>query len=251
MNKKISIITVCYNSAATLETTFKSVINQTYNNIEYIVVDGGSKDDSLKLIKKYENHIDKWISEPDKGIFDAMNKGIRMATGDVIGLINSDDLYNGNDALEKVMQVFNTIPNLDSLYADLYYVSQDDTTNIVRHWVSGKQKSFNKGWHPGHPTFYVTKDVYDKRGLYNTDLHLAADFEIMLRFLGKFKISTYYLEEPLVRMRLGGASNNSLKGLIVQNIQCIKAFKLNNLKVNIFTYPLIRLIPKLFQFMRK
>jgi glycosyltransferase involved in cell wall biosynthesis len=248
---KITIITVSYNSAKTIETTLQSVASQTYDNIEYIVVDGGSTDGTLDLITKYSKHISKWVSELDKGIFDAMNKGIKMATGDVIGMLNSDDLFNDNFALEKVMQVFNTKPELDSLYADLYYVSQLNTNKIVRNWVSGEQKSFNKGWHPGHPTFYVKKSVYDVRGLFNIDLFLAADFEIMLRFLGKFKISTYYLKEPLVRMRLGGASNNSFKGFIIQNMQCIQAFRLNNLKVNVFTYPCYRLIPKLLQYSKR
>tara|TARA_R110002051_G_scaffold184787_1_gene254014 strand:- start:397 stop:1146 length:750 start_codon:yes stop_codon:yes gene_type:complete len=248
---KISIITVCFNSITTLEDTIKSVISQTYQDIEYIVIDGGSTDGTLDLIHKYKKHINKTVSEPDKGIFDAMNKGVKMATGDIVGLINSDDLFDSNQVIEKVMKVFNSNPQLDSLYADLYYVSQTDTNKTIRHWVTGRKKSFHKGWHPGHPTFYVKKNIYDTKGLYNIDLTLAADFEIMLRFIEKYKISTYYLKEPLVRMRLGGASNNSFKGLIIQNIQCIQAFKLNNLNVNIFTYPLYRLTPKLFQFFKK
>ncbi|MDN3619157.1 glycosyltransferase family 2 protein [Polaribacter undariae] len=245
---KISIITVSYNSETTIETTLQSVVNQTYDNIEYIVVDGGSTDGTLSLIDKYKSHIDKWVSEPDKGIFDAMNKGIKMATGDVVGIINSDDLFNSDRSIEKVMNVFNSNIELDSLYADLYYVSQTDTNKIVRRWITGEKRPFNKGWHPGHPTFYVKKKVYDKRGLYNIDLALASDFEVMLRFIEKYQISTYYLKEPLVRMRLGGASNNSFKGLITQNIDCIRAFRVNNLKVNKFMYPIYRLLPKLLQF---
>lgn len=248
MKFKISIITVCYNSIATIEDTIRSVIDQSYKNIEYIIIDGGSTDGTLDVINRYDSHVDKCISESDKGIFDAMNKGVEMATGDVVGLINSDDIFNSNQSLEKVMKIFNSSPELDSLYADLYYVSQKNINNIVRYWVTGKQKPFIRGWHPAHPAFYVKKDIYNKRGLYNVDLSLAADFEIMLRFIEKFQISTYYLEEPLVKMRLGGASNNSLRGFIKQNIQCIKAFKLNNLPVNTFMYPFNRLVPKLFQF---
>jgi hypothetical protein len=123
-----------------------------------------------------------------------------------------------------------------------------DTNKIVRRWITGEKKPFNKGWHPGHPTFYVKKDVYDRRGLYNIGLSLASDFELMLRFIERYKISTYYLKEPLVKMRLGGASNNSFKGLINQNIDCIRAFRVNNLKVNKFMYPIYRLLPKLLQF---
>ncbi|MEI6864949.1 glycosyltransferase [Flavicella sp.] len=245
---KISIITVCYNSAATIKKTFESVKKQSYSDIEYIVVDGGSTDGTLDLINKYGKHIDNWISEPDKGLYDAMNKGIAMATGDVIGILNSDDLFNSDKAIEKIMNQFNSDTELDSLYADLYYVSQTDINKIVRHWVTGEQKSFYKGWHPGHPTFFVKKEVYNKYGLYDIELSLAADFEIMLRFLERYKISTFYLKEPLVRMRLGGASNNSFKGLVVQNIECIKAFRQNKLKVNPILYPINRLIPKLFQF---
>ena len=245
---KISIITVCYNSVATLETTIKSVIDQTYSNIEYIVVDGGSTDGTLDLIHKYKKHIDKFISEPDKGIFDAMNKGVQLATSDVVGLINSDDLFNSEMAVEKIMNVFNSDKSLDSLYADLYYVSQTNTKKIIRRWVTGDLKSFKSGWHPAHPTFYVKKKVYDNYGLYNIELKLAADFEIMLRFLERYKISTFYLQEPLVRMRLGGASNNSFKGLFIQNIECIRAFKLNSIKVYAILYPIKRLIPKLLQF---
>lgn len=248
---KISIITVSYNSAETIETTFQSVANQSYNNIEYIVVDGGSKDGTLDLIKKHESIISKWVSEPDKGLYDAMNKGIEMATGDVIGIINSDDLFDNNKSVEKVMAIFNSNPELDSVYADLYYVSQKDINNIVRRWVSGNQKPFSKGWHPGHPTFYVKKNVYDENGFFNLEFKLAADFEIMLRFLDKFQISTYYLKEALVRMRLGGETNKSLKNIVNQNLECIRAFRENEISVNPLLYPILRLAPKFLQFIKK
>ena len=245
---KISIITVCYNSEATIENTFQSVAEQTYTNIEYIVVDGGSLDGTQSIIKKYDKNIDNWISEPDKGIFDAMNKGVLMATGDVIGILNSDDVFYDKFSIEKVMHVFEYEQNLDAVYADLYYVSQHNTDKIVRRWVTGKQRKFSSGWHPGHPTFYVKKKIYDSFGLYNTKLKLASDFEIMLRFIEKHKINIFYLQEPIVKMRLGGASNNSLKGLYIQNIECLQSFKLNGIRVNNFLYPFYRLLPKLLQF---
>ena len=248
---KISIITVSYNSEATIETTFQSVANQSYQNIEYIVVDGGSTDGTLDLVKKYNKHISKWVSEPDKGLYDAMNKGIAMATGDVIGLINSDDLFCDNNALEKVANVFRKQPNLDSVYADLYYVSQQNTDKIVRHWVTGSQKKFKNGWHPAHPTFYIKKEVYNKYGEFDLTYKLAADFEIMLRFLEKFNISTTYLKEPLVKMRLGGETNKSLNNILKQNAECIRAFKKNDVSVSSFLYPILRILPKLVQFVNK
>ena len=248
---KISIITVAYNSVETLENTMESVANQTYSNIEYIIIDGGSGDGSLDLIKKYESHISKWISEPDNGLYDAMNKGVAMATGDVIGLINSDDLFCDNMALEKVMNVFKNNKYLDSVYSDLYYVSQNNIDKIVRHWVTGKKRPFQYGWHPAHPTFYIKKEVYKKYGAFDLSYKLAADFEIMLRFLEKYKISTHYLKEPLVKMRLGGETNKSLKNILNQNKECIRAFKENDSSVNIVIYPILRLAPKFLQFIKK
>ncbi|EAQ42172.1 glycosyltransferase family 2 protein [Polaribacter sp. MED152] len=245
---KISIITVSYNSESTIETTFKSVAIQKYKNVEYILIDGGSQDNTLSIAKKYNHIITKIVSEKDNGLYDAMNKGIKLATGDVIGIINSDDLFCDQNALEKVIDVFNKNQNLDSVYADLFYVSQFNINKIVRRWVTGNQKPFKNGWHPAHPTFYIKKSVYDKFGLFDLSFKLAADFEIMLRFLDKHKISAIYLQEPLVKMRLGGETNKSFKNIYNQNVECIRAFKKNDLKVNKFLYPFFRLIPKFFQF---
>lgn len=248
---KISIITVAYNSDSTIKDTLESVLVQTYQNIEYIIVDGLSKDTTIKIVKEYElkfNGRMKWISESDKGLYDAMNKGIEMCTGDVIGLINSDDLFCDEKTIEKVMNVFESNPKLDSVYADLYYVSKQNTDNIVRRWKTGVQRKFKNGWHPAHPTLYIKKEIYRKYGLFNLDFKLAADFEIMLRFLEKYRISTYYLKEALVKMRLGGETNRSLKNIYIQNIECLKAFHLNGIEVNILTYPFFRILPKVLQF---
>lgn len=248
---KISIITVCYNSEKYIRTAIESVLSQSYDNIEYILVDGGSKDNTVSIIKDYEplfNDRMRWVSEPDKGLYDAMNKGVRMATGDIIGLINSDDLFCDNHAVEKVINVFTKQRELDSVYADLFYVSQSDTDKIVRRWVTGKQKAFKNGWHPAHPTLYIKKEVYEKFGYFNLDFKLAADFEIMLRFLEKFKISTFYLQEALVKMRLGGETNKSFKNIYNQNVECIKAFTTNGVFVNKMLYPFLRMIPKLLQY---
>lgn len=248
---KISIITVAYNSAETIETTFQSVANQNYDDIEYIVVDGGSTDGTIDLIKKYDKYITKWVSEPDNGLYDAMNKGISMATGEVIGLINSDDLFCDNSALEKVMNTFKLDKKLDSVYSDLYYVSQFDIDKIVRHWITGKKRPFKYGWHPAHPTFYIKSDVYKNYGDFDLSFKLAADFEIMLRFLERYKISTTYLKTPMVKMRLGGETNKSLKNIMNQNKECIRAFKENDLSVNRIFYPIHRLLPKVIQFINK
>jgi glycosyltransferase involved in cell wall biosynthesis len=248
---KISIITVCFNSEKYITSAMESVLNQTYTDIEYIIIDGGSKDNTLNIIKQFEPKFNgrmKWISEIDNGLYDAMNKGIQMSTGDVIGLINSDDLFCDNLAIEKIMTIFNNDEQLDSIYADLYYVAQNDTDKIVRRWVTGKQRPFKNGWHPAHPTFYIKKGVYEKFGFFNLDFKLAADFEIMLRFLDKHNISTLYLPEPLVKMRLGGETNKSFKNIYRQNVECINAFSLNKIFVNKFLYPFYRTIPKLLQF---
>lgn len=245
-----SIITVTYNSAATLRDTLQSVLTQSYSNIEYIIVDGVSKDGTVDIIKEYEPQFNgrmRWISEPDKGLYDAMNKGFRMATGDVIGIINSDDLLAEPDAVEKAMRCFDENPDVDAVYANLYYVAQNDTSKIVRHWISGKQRPFRYGWHPAHPTFYVKREVYQQYGLFDLEFKFAADFELMLRLIEKEHIKLFYLPEPLVRMRLGGTTSKNLTNIKKGNIECIKAFRKNGLKVSRL-YPLFRLLPKLRQY---
>ena len=250
---KFSIVTSTYNSAKTLRDTFESVLNQTYKDYEYWVIDGVSKDDTIAIIKEYEPKFEgrmKWISERDKGIYDAMNKGFMKSTGDVLMLINSDDLFARADALQMVATKFEENPDADCIYADLYYVSQDNVQNIVRVWKTGTQKTFSKGWLPAHPTFYAKKTVYDKYGYFNLSYKLAADFELMLRFVEKYHIKLTYLDECLVRMRLGGATSKNLKNIYLQNKECYKAFKDNGLKCSPF-YIVYRFLPKLKQFFRR
>ena len=228
----------------------ESVLAQTYKEIEYIVVDGASKDGTVNIIREYEPKFEgrmRWVSEKDRGLYDAMNKGFRMAIGDVIGIINSDDLLAEPQAIEKVMNVFMQNKHADAVYADLFYVAQHDTSKIIRNWVSGKQRPFRYGWHPAHPTFYVKREIYQKYGLFDLDFKLAADFELMLRLIERYHIKTVYLQEPLVRMRLGGATSKNLKNIIKGNRECIQAFKKNELPVSIL-YPFYRLLPKLRQF---
>ena len=247
----VSIITVCYNSEKFIKSAIESVINQTYKNIEYIIIDGGSTDNTLKIIDKYKPSISKVISEHDNGIYDAMNKGISNATGDIICFLNSDDFYINNKVVSKLVNVFES-KDIDCVFADINYVSQVEPKKIVRKWETGvfRKGSFAKGWHPAHPTFVVKKDVYNKYGCFNLQFKLAADFELMLRFLEKYKISNFYLPEALINMRLGGATNKSVSNIIKGNIECLKAFKTNNIRVSFF-YPILRLFPKLKQLIKK
>lgn len=245
-----SLVTVTYNSAQTLRDTIQSVLSQSYFDIEYIIIDGLSKDNTVEIIKEYEPQFSgrmKWVSEKDCGLYDAMNKGFRMAAGDIIGIINSDDLISDPEAIEKVMRCFEIDNSIDAVYADLYYVAQNDISKIVRHWKSGKQRSFTKGWHPAHPTFYVRREVYQKYGLFDLDFKFAADFELMLRLIDKEHIKLHYLPEPLVRMRLGGTTSKNLSNIRKGNLECINAFKKNGIKVSTL-YPLYRLLPKIKQY---
>lgn len=248
---KISIITATYNSEYFLSNCISSIKNQTYPFVEQIIIDGSSTDNTLEIVRNTPNRISKVISEPDKGIYDAMNKGIRLATGDIIGILNSDDLYCDKFVLEKVESIFKTT-GVDCVHADLYYVKQNNTNQIVRHWKTCDYApgAFKRGWHPAHPTFFVRKEVYEKYGLFKLDFTLAADFELMLRLLECHKITSIYLPEPIVRMRLGGASSKNIQNIIKQNIECYKAFKVNGIKVSPL-YPLYRLLPKLKQFIHK
>jgi len=248
---KVSIITVCYNSEKYIKHAIESVLSQTYKNIEYIIVDGKSKDNTVSIINKYRDRISTFISEPDKGIYDAMNKGILSATGDIIGILNSDDFYIENNVIEGVVSRFQE-SSTDSIYANINYVRTDNTDKIVRKWICGeiKPKSFARGWQPAHPAFFVKREIYFKHGIFNIDFKLSADFELMLRFLVKCQISTKYYDKCLINMRLGGATNQSVYNIIAQNIECIKAFKVNNIPVSIL-YPLFRLIPKVNQYIFK
>lgn len=247
---KISLITVTYNSGKTVRDTLESVLSQTYSDLEYIVVDGASTDHTMDIIRQYAprfNRRMRYVSEPDQGLYDAMNKGIRMATGEIVGLLNSDDMFSEATALEKVVDCFRHHPETDAVYADLYYVAPEDTDRVIRHWISGRRKPFNRGWHPAHPTFYAKREIYQRYGLFDTELKLAADFELMLRFIEKDRIRLVYLQQPLVRMRLGGATSKNLTNILRGNKECIKAFKKNGLKAGCL-YPFFRLLPKIKQY---
>ena len=246
---KISIITATLNSARHISGCIHSVYNQTYPNVEQIIIDGKSTDNTLNIIRFLPNRVSSIVSETDKGLYDAMNKGIKLAAGDIIGILNSDDLYIDNHVLQDVADLM-TKTGSDSLYADLFYVSAANPDKIMRYWQTKEfvPGSFAKGWHPPHPTFFVRKEIYERYGLFDTNLKVSADLELMLRFLEKNRISTCYLPCPILKMRLGGESSGTLKKRIIGNINCYKAFKKNGIKVSPL-YFIYRAWPKVLQVM--
>lgn len=231
----ISIITATYNSASTVRDTLSSIASQQYPFIEHIIVDGVSNDNTLDIVNGFP-HVAKVISEKDNGIYDAMNKGVKLATGDVIGILNSDDFYTNPTILSKVAAAFSD-PAVETVYGDLQYVRFTDVQAVTRTWKSGtfQQKNLYYGWMPPHPTFFVRKHIYEKCGLFNTTLRSAADYELMLRVLLKYNATAQYIPEVLVKMRAGGMSNASLKNRFRANKEDAMAWKLNDLKPFFFT----------------
>jgi glycosyltransferase len=233
---KVSIVTAAYNSAATIEDTIKSVVNQDYKPIEYIIVDGLSTDGTLEIVNQYKDKIAMVVSEKDYGIYDAIAKGIALATGDIVVALNSDDMYASSDIISRVVELFHS-SKADAVYGDLNYVDRFDTDKIVRKWKSGEYKKgmFLKGWMPPHPTFFVRKSCYLKYGSFNLSLRSSADYELMLRFIHKHQIKVAYLPELIVNMRAGGQSNVSFKNRFKANQEDRKAWEINGLKPGIFT----------------
>lgn len=247
---KISIITVTHNSAKFINDCLKSVKTQNYNNIEHIVIDGNSTDETLPLLYSKRDQIKELISEPDKGVYDAMNKGIKIATGEVIGFLNSDDFYVNNKIISKVASVFNNNSSIDACYADLVYTQQMDTSKIIRYWKSNKfiVGSFSKGWRPPHPTFFVRSSVYKRFGQFDLDYSISADYELMMRFFEKYKIDVCYIPELWVKMRIGGLSNKNLKNILKQNQEDLNALKKHNLYKNIYIFFTYKIFSRLKQF---
>jgi len=228
---KFSIITVVYNKKDHIEDCIKSVLSQSYKDIEHIIVDGKSTDGTMDIINKYRDKISKIISEKDEGYTYAMNKGLKVATGEIIAFLHSDDFYANNEVIEKVANIFKE-KAVDSLYGDLVYVNKDNPKQVVRYWKGGSYSvtKFGWGWMVPHPTFFVKKDIYRKYGYFNTDFHIAADYEIILRLLWKYKISIFYLPQVLVKMRTGGTSNKGILNIVKKTIEDYKACKLHSLK---------------------
>ncbi len=248
---KISIITVTYNAVTTIEETIQSVLNQSYQHIEYIIIDGGSSDGTEAIIEKYADKIAYHVSEPDGGIYFGMNKGVAACTGDYIGILNADDVYASNGIISKVVELLQTSKS-STLYGDLDYVAEDNLDDVVRKWISGSfnRKSFLRGWMPPHPTFFVQKGLYDKYGVFNTSFKISADYELMLRFLVKNSLSAAYLPQTLIKMRVGGVSNSSLKNRLQANKEDRKAWKINGLRPKWFTL-LMKPASKVMQFLKK
>jgi glycosyltransferase len=227
---KVSIITATYNSAATIGDTLKSLEAQTYSDIEYIIIDGASKDNTLDFIRENSTRVTTMISESDKGIYDALNKGINAATGDIVGFLHSDDLFAYPDAVKDIVTTFKST-DCDATYADLEYVSKDNTDNVIRLWKSGtySREKLKNGWMPPHPTFYMKRDLYKKYGLFDLNFKIAADYDSLLRYLWSNKVKMSYLPRVVMKMRVGGASNRSLKNVIQKTKEDISALKNNQL----------------------
>lgn len=245
---KISVITVTYNSAATVEDTIMSVASQSYQDVEYIIVDGGSTDGILEIINRHKSKISKSISERDRGIYDAMNKGISLATGEVIGFLNADDIYADNLVLGKVASVF-ADSSVDACYADLVYVSRDDLNRVIRYWKSREYRKglFRKGWMPAHPTFFARRSVYEKYGGFDLDFKFQSDFDLTIRFLEIHGIKSVYIPEIFIKMRMGGATNRNLLNIIKGNLEAYRACKKNGLNVNPF-FIAIKILSRIPQF---
>ena len=244
----ISIVTVSYNSEKTIKHCIDSVRDQNVP-VEHVLVDGASTDGTHKIIREYQNHFSKVIVEPDNGIYDAMNKGIDSTTGDIIGILNSDDYYATKNSLSKVVSVFCN-DEIQACYGDLKYVDAQDEARVVRYWKAGEfdAQKFYWGWMPPHPTFLVRRSVYQKLGTFNLSLGSAADYEIMLRFLLKHRIGATYVPYTLVNMRTGGMSNASLANRLRANLMDRRSWEINQLKPYPWTLYLkpLRKLPQWF-----
>lgn len=226
----ISVITAAYNAAPTLDDCLRTVAMQDAD-VQHILVDGASTDGTAAIIKTHQSALAQVVSEPDQGVYDGMNKGIGLATGDVVGILNADDFYPTPAVLDRVVQAF-TDPEVGACYGDLLYVDREDTGRVVRRWRAGEftEEKFYNGWMPPHPTFFVRRQLYEEYGTYRLDLGSAADYELMLRFLLRHRMRAMYIPEVLVHMRTGGASNRSMAARWRANRNDALAWKLNGLR---------------------
>jgi glycosyltransferase involved in cell wall biosynthesis len=244
---KISLLTVSFNSASTIKDTIESICSQDYKNIEYIIVDGNSTDRTIEIIKSYDSFISKWISEPDKGIYDAMNKAIQMATGDVVGILNSDDFYFNNQIVSQIANAFSD-ESIDTVFGDLVFIDPNNLDKVVRKYSSAKwyPSKFARGFMPAHPTVFIRRKYYEQFGLFKTDYKIAADYELLIRFLYVHKLKYKYLPITMVKMRRGGVSSRNWKSNLILNDEIIRACTENGIKTNVFkVYP--KYFTKLFE----
>ncbi|MEZ6096161.1 MAG: glycosyltransferase family 2 protein [Pirellulaceae bacterium] len=230
-NPKISIVTAVYNRATTIESAIQSVLAQSWTNIEYIVIDGMSNDGTDKVIAKYKDQISQSVREPDDGIYDALNKGIAMASGEVVGFLHADDLLANSNVIEQIATTF-VDEQCDAVYGSLLYVDFENADKIVRYWNSGRYRlsRFYRGWMPPHPTCYIRKSCYDRYGSYNRTMSIAADYELLVRMMVKHRIQVSYLPEILVKMRVGGKSNASMRNRLIANREDAEAWRVNDLR---------------------
>lgn len=249
---KISIITVTLNCGLVLRDCLNSVKLQNYKKFEHIIIDGNSNDDTLSILESERKNFSVLISEPDKGIYDAMNKGINFATGDIIGFLNSDDFYSSRDILSKVADTFKKNPSLDACYADLIYVDKFRTFKEVRYYKSSVFKAglFSKGWCPPHPTFFVRKSVFERFGNFDLSFKIASDVDLMMRFLEVRKIHSLYVPEVWVKMRMGGVTNKNIKNIFLQNKEIFDSFKKYDLKISFIKFSLNKLISRIKQYLK-
>ncbi|UZR95489.1 glycosyltransferase family 2 protein [Chondrinema litorale] len=250
-NFKVSIITISYNNVSTILDTIKSVGSQTYSNIEYIVVDGASNDGTLNIIKKNQDIISKYISETDEGIYDAMNKGIQLATGEIVGILNADDFFYNKNTLASVVEAFNKY-NVEAIFGDIVFVSDSNHDKVIRYYSAKKwhPDKFVWGYMPPHPSFFAKSDLYKKFGLFKTDYHIAADYELLIRFLKVNEVKYKYLPIVTTKMRMGGASTKNLYSNYLLNKEIIRACKENGLYTNVFMV-YSKYIKKIFEFIVK
>ena len=236
----MSVLTDCLNSVA----------SQSYNNIEHIVIDGASTDGTLSLLNSKKDQLSTLVSESDDGIYDAMNKGIKLAKGNIIGFLNSDDFYANNEVISRVVSEFKKEPSLDACYADLIYVNQSNTSKIVRNFKSSefKQGLFSKGWCPPHPTFFVRRSVYERYGNFDLNYRIASDVDLMMRFLEIHKIKSFYIPEVWVKMRMGGTTNKNFKNIWAQNQEVLSSFDKNGLSVNLIIFFIYKIFSRFKQF---
>ena len=248
---RVTIITATYNSGAHLEDCIQSVMQQDHPDIEHIVIDGKSADNTLAIIKQYEANLAGWISEPDNGMYDAINKGMRMATGDVIGILNSDDMFESADVVSEIVKAFET-QKVDAVYGDLNFVDKQHTEKVMRVWKGKpfKRKRFCYGWMPAHPTFYIKKSLVDLFGGYETHYFTAADYEFMARYLYFHRCSAYYLPKLFIKMRMGGQSNINLKQRLRANRRDYLAMKKNRIPFS-FLVSVMKPLSKVHQFYKK
>ncbi|CAN5894797.1 glycosyltransferase family 2 protein [soil metagenome] len=248
---KVSIITVTYNSEKYLQDCIESVIKQRYPDIEHIIIDGKSTDNTVAIIQQYESKISRWISETDKGMYDGLNKGMLMATGDIIGILNSDDMLDSDDVITRIVQSFKE-QETDAVYGDLEYVDANDTNKIIRIWHGKpfKRYRFRYGWMPAHPTFYIKRSLIEQFGFYLNHYYTAADYEFMARYLYKHRVKAYYLQMLVVKMRIGGQSNKNFRQRLRANRRDYLAMKKNKIPFA-FVVSILKPLIKVHQFYKK